>query len=505
MLRKLLADTAITAGAFLVGSAIGLVLVPVLIGAYGMSGFGLIVLARVLLPTGAMGIVDFGISEIATQSVATARTTGDWGTARARLRLVTWMSAALVAVVAVGTFVLAVHASEWFKVPPQMQDSFIGVIRGTAIALPLLFAGLLAEGVIRGFQKFFVLRSVELGLSLAYAAAVLLGVWLGCDYVFPAWAFLAMQAAKALMFIVVAWRLLPHGPCTQPDVGAIHRYVWERSRLLFIARILGVLQHQVPTLLIGMLVGSAAVGIYDIIVRLPKFAKSALSVMGSTLLPTAMRLDAAGDLGRLQTIAGFTISVLPALIFPPIAAMAAFSGDVLNVWLGPGFVRYAPWMAAFLVIPALNTIVSFQSSTLLNRPEYLRGTNRIAIVQVVLQLALSLALVSWMAQDAFILGQVVAAACVFVAQIRLGHASLRPPRQLSTRFFVFVVLTALAVAVFIAVAPEPVFRTAMGTLAGLVVATGLMWAVAVGWLLTPEGRGTLRTLVLVALRRVDRA
>lgn len=505
MLRKLLADTAITAGAFLVASAIGLLLVPVLIGAYGVAGFGLIVLARVLLPAGAMGIVDFGIGEIATQAVATARTSGDWNTARARLRLLVWMTAALVAVVGVGTFLLAGPAGGWFKVPADMRDAFTDLIRATAITLPVLFAGLLAEGVIRGFQKFSILRSVEVGLSLAYAAAVLLGVWLDRGYTFPAYAFLAMQLARSVTFVVVAWRLLPHGPRAHADTAAIQGYVWERARLLFTARILGTLQHQAPTLLIGLLVGPAAVGIYDTIVRLPKFAKSALAVMGSTLLPAAMRLDAAGDHGRLQTIAGFTISVLPALIFPPIAAMAAFSGDVLNVWLGPEFVRYAPWLAAFLAIPALNTIVSFQSSTLLNRPEYLRGSNRIAIVQTALQLALSLALARWMAQDAFILGQVVATACVFVAHIRLGHACLRPPRQLSARFFAFVVLTALAVAAFIAVAPEPVFRSVVGTLAALALATALLYAVAVGWFLTPEGRATLRTIARVPFRRAERA
>lgn len=504
VLKKLLADTAITAGAFLVATAIGLLLVPVLIGAYGVSGFGLIVLARVLLPAGAMGVVDFGIGEIATQAVATARGTRDWATARARLRLLAGMTAALVTVVGVGTFLAAVPINEWFKVPAGMRASFTDLISVTAILLPGLFAGLLAEGVIRGFQKFSVLRMVEVGLSLAYAAAVLVGVWAGFDYAWPAWAFLAMQVIKSLVFGVVAWRLLPHGPLAHLDATA-KRFVWERARLLFTARILGTLQHQAPTLLIGLLVGPAAVGIYDTIVRLPKFAKSALAVMGSTLMPAAMRLDAAGDHGRLQAIAGFTISVLPALIFPPIAAMAAFSGDILNLWLGPEFVRYAPWLAAFLAMPALNTIVSFQSSTLLNRPEYLRGNNRIAIVQTALQLALSLALARWMAQDAFILGQVVATACVFVAQIRLGHACLHPPRQLSARFFAFVVLTALAVAAFIALAPVQVFRSVVGTLLVVMAATALMWGIAFAWFLTAEGRVTLRTMFRVAFQRAGRA
>ena len=161
MLKKLLADTAITAAAFFVASVVGLLLVPVLIGAYGVGGLGLIVLARVLVPAGALGILDFGLSEIATQSVATARAAGEWGTAKARLRLLAVLTAVLVAVVAVATYVLAAQINQWFKVPPEAQADFARLVRATAIALPVLFAGLVFEGIIKGFEKFSVLSSTE--------------------------------------------------------------------------------------------------------------------------------------------------------------------------------------------------------------------------------------------------------------------------------------------------------------------------------------------------------
>lgn len=500
MLRKLLADTAITAAAFLVASVVGLLLVPVLIRAYGLSGFGLIVLARLLLPAGALGILDFGISEIATQAVATACASGGWSTARVRLRLLAMMTVALMTVIATATFFLVPQINVWFKVPPEAHESFMYLLRATAIALPGLFVGLLAEGIIRGFQRFSILRVTEVGLTLIYATAVLIGAWLDRTYVWPAWAFLAMQVVKAIIFGVLALRLLPRGG--RVEFGAVATlYVWERARLLFTARILGNLQHQIPTLLIGLIVGPAAVGIYDSILRLPKFAKSALAVIGSTVMPAAIRLDAAGDHGRLQAIGRVTISVLPWLIFPPLAAVAAFSGDVLNLWLGPEFVRYAPWLAVFLLVPAFNTIISFQNNTLLNRPEYLRGNNRIALVQSVLQLILSLVLVRWLAQNAFILGQVVATISVFVWQIRLGHACLHPPRQLRRRFFTFVLLTVLAVLASIAVVPTPVFHSALGSLVAIAVAMALAWGIATCCFLTSEGRGTLRAMIRVMMTK----
>lgn len=504
MLKKLLADTAITAAAFFIASVVGLLLVPVLIGAYGVAGLGLIVLARVLVPAGALGLLDFGLSEIATQSVAGARATGDWGTAKARLRLLAVLTAVLVVAVALAIHLLAPQINHWFKVPPEVQADFARLVRGTAIALPLLFAGLVFEGVIKGFEKFSVLRSTEIISTLAYAALVLAGIRLGKDFTWPAWSFLGMQVGRAAMFGVIAARLLPAGKGAPID-GAIRQYVLERGRLLFTARILGTLQHQAPTLLIGVLVGPAAVGIYDAILRLPRFAKSALSIIGTTLMPAAMRLDAAGDHDRLQAIGRVLISVLPALILPPIAVLAIFSGDVLNLWLGREFVPHAAWLAAYLVVPALNTLVSFQHSTLLNRPEYLRANNRIAVVQTVLQMALSLALVRWMAQNAFILGQVVATLCVFVWQVRLGHAYLHPPQQLRSRFFAFVASMLLAVAACLAVLPAPVFPSAVPATATAICVVAVLWLLAARYFLTDEGRGILRAVVRIASRPFVRA
>ncbi len=499
MLRKLLSDTAITAAAFFVASIVGLLLVPVLIGAYGVGGLGLIVLARILVPAGALGILDFGLSEIATQSVAMARAAGEWAVAKARLRLLAILAAVLVVVVALATCALAAQINQWFKVPAEDQADFARLIKGTAIALPVLFAGLVFEGVIKGFEKFSVLRTTEIVSTLAYAALVLIGIRLGKDFTWVAWSFLAMQVGRALGFGVIALRMLPAGKGGPIDV-AVRQYVLERGRLLFTSRMLGNVQHQAPTLLIAVLVGPTAVGIYDTILRLPRFAKSALSIIGTTLMPAAMRLDAAGDHDRLQAIGRVLISVLPTLILPPIAALAIFSGDVVNLWLGPDFVAHAPWLAAYLLVPALNTLVSFQHSTLMNRPEYLRANNRIAVVQTLVQMGLSLVLVRWMAQNAFILGQVVATLCVFVSQIQLGHSYLHPPPQLRSRFFAFVVAILLGVTACVVVLPAPVLSSAVAaTIAGACF-VAVIWLLAVRYFLTAEGRGILRAVVRIASR-----
>lgn len=495
MFRKLLADTVITAAAFLIASVIGLLLVPLLIGAYGVRGLGLIVLARVLVPAGALGILDFGLSEIAMQAVATARALGEWATAKARLRLLAGLTAVLVAALTLAIYILAAPISQWFEVPLEAQADFTRLVRATAIALPLLFAGLVFEGIIKGFEKFSVLRSTEIVSTLVYASLVLLGIRLGKNFAWPAWAFLAIQAGRALAFGLFAWRLLPNEEVKGTSIDrSVRQYVLERGRLLFTARIMGTLQHQAPTLLIGVLIGPAAVGIYEVILRLPRFLKSALAIIGMTIMPAAVRLDAAGDHGRLQLIGRLTITLLPTLIFPPLAVLAVFSGDVLGVWLGRDFLPYAPWLAACLIVPAFNTIISFQNSTLLNRLGYLRKNNLIAIVQTTLQMAISLALVHRLAQNAFIVGQVAGALAVFVWQVRLGQSYLNQSTQLTHRFFAFVALTLLVVPACIAVLPPPLFMGVQlyAAVAAAVTATILLWTLAFSYFLTADGRAMVR-------------
>lgn len=490
MFNKLIIDTTITAAAFFVASVVGLFLTPVLIGAYGVSGFGLVVLARTLLPGGGVGILDFGIAEIATQIVATARATNTWAQAKGRLKLLAALTLILGASVAIALYALSMQVTHWFNVPESFRMPFESVVWMTALTLPLLFSSLVFEGIIKGYERFSILRTTEVVTTLISAAVIIVGVWINLDFTWPIYTFLAFQLGKCFLFGAVALRMLPAGACNAIDRDA-RQYVFERGRLLLASRILGTVQHQSPTLLIGFLAGPAGVGVYDTILRLPRFAKVALSVIGSTLMPTAMRLDAAGDRESVQVISQAMITLLPALIFPPIATLAIFSGDVLQLWLGGNFVPYAPWLALFLVVPAFNTVVSFQNSVLMNRPLYLRANNRIAIAQTTVQIGISLLLVRWLSQNAFILGQVAATLIFFVWQLRLGHSYLDPSPQLKKRFMAFVLVLLTGVGGLVILLPNPVFSHAVtSTLAGI-GALVLIWFATIRYFLTGDSRKLL--------------
>src|SRR5262249_7262655 len=117
MMRVLFQNTVVTAISVAVTSVLGLVAVRIIVGTWGLSEFGLIVLARAFLPVGFLAAVDLGVSEIATQVVARARVNSDWRVASQRLTIVVVLSTFVGILVAAAMILLAPALVLLFRVP----------------------------------------------------------------------------------------------------------------------------------------------------------------------------------------------------------------------------------------------------------------------------------------------------------------------------------------------------------------------------------------------------
>jgi O-antigen/teichoic acid export membrane protein len=73
MLKRLVQNTVVSALVFGGVAVLGVIVIPVIIRTWGVTAFGLIVLARLLLPSGLVGLFVFGLPEVTPQVVARAR------------------------------------------------------------------------------------------------------------------------------------------------------------------------------------------------------------------------------------------------------------------------------------------------------------------------------------------------------------------------------------------------------------------------------------------------
>lgn len=421
MFRTLIVNTVISALAYLAISVVGLVVVPVLLGAYGLVVFGLIALARLWMPTGALGLLDLGIGETATQTIARARASAEWkwaGDQLAGLILI-----ALCVGVSTGALLHfgAETLSSLLRVPSAEVENFSRILRITAWLLPLLFVGLVAEGIVKGFEDYRTVRSIEVLASLLYGAGAVGVALAGGAYPLVAYAALGANVVRAIAALIAAALRSREGPLNllrRPEASGF-RECWSRTRLMAANRLLSTLQVQAAPPLVGVFVGPSGVAVYDILVRLPRFAKSVLGLVNSAVLPFAARLDAGARHDDLRRLGAAGLPVVAAVTMPPLFAAAVFSEPLLALWLGPELSAYWAWQSAMFAVPLLTVLVGFGVTALLGRPVVLKRLNRYLAMQFGVQMLISLVLVGSLAERAFIAGQVAAAAITFYWQMRL--------------------------------------------------------------------------------------
>jgi O-antigen/teichoic acid export membrane protein len=447
MLRSLAFNIVLTGATYFIVSLIGLLLAPILIASFGLGGYGQIILARIFLPSAAFGFLDLGVGETATRVTATARANDDWHSASQSLTLLAVLSFFVSVSVAIPVAVLCWHVATWFSINPDQAAEFVGVLQLTAILLPLLFLSLIAEGIIKGFEKFAQLRACELASASVYGGLALMLVWGDGSANDIAYSFLTGLVVRALIAMILAFRLCwLHA--IRPARWDVHirSQILAWSRAMLTNKILGTLQTQAASPLLGLFSGPAAVGLFDAIVRLPRFAKSIYGLTASTVLPQAARLQVdnatseASKLGYVGTLGSF-------VLFTPITILAmGFAQPILFHWLGFEVSSHWPWFSLMMIIPLLNASISFGGAMLMADYSATKKLNRLALIQVFFQIILSLILLTHITPWSFVIGQVFSTLLVFPAQLELIRRHLSLDRSL-TKWLTIILFTSIILTV----------------------------------------------------------
>lgn len=444
MLRSLAFQIALTGIVYFIVSSIGLLLAPVLISAYGLSGYGQIILARIFLPNAAFAFLDLGVGETATRVIATARSDNEWQSASQCLTLLAILSVSLSFIVAIPLAFLGEPLSVLFSIDAEQVAGFVQVLRVTAILLPFLFASLVAEGVIKGYEKFAQLRACELVSALVFGGLALWSVWSGNGANEVALGFLAALGLRALLATLFAIRLCSfHSIKPEKWDKEVQRKILAWSRAMLANKILGTLQTQAASPLLGLFSGPIAVGLFDAIVRLPRFAKAIYGLTASTVLPLAARLRAGAATSETSRL-GYVGTLGSFILFTPITVMAmVFAQTILLHWLGPALSSHWPWFSLMLIVPLLSASISFGGTMLLADYDATKKINKLSFAQVLIQIILSLVLLKYFTPWSFIIGQVASVILVFPAQLALIMRHLALDESLTKRLAMILLVSVL--------------------------------------------------------------
>ena len=424
-------NTVISVAAFGAAAVLGLIVIPVIIRTWGVTEFGLIVITRLLLPSGMAAVLDLGLSEVATQVVARAREHRDWNLVGRQLAFLVFLSVLLALALSAAIWIGTPYLTILMKVDPSHVEKFAEILHVTALTILILVPALVWEGTVKGFERYNFLRVAELGSTIAYVALTIWAANAAASFDVVAYIYLATLALRALALLGAASVALAVKRARfSAWTDTIRRDLFRRCVLLLQGKLIGGITGPIQPFAVGLLFGPTAVGTYDALVRLSRVSKIVVGLLTSALLPVASRLDERGSSSSFQRLGEVGLIMLPMFSVPPLVAAAVLSPAIMQMWIGPLLAPYAFWMGVSFLIPICTQYLVIGNVIFLTRTEIQSRLNMLLGVQLLLWAVVSAATLSLFDERALILGQVVGSLAVLPWQLATlrGALNLDPER-----------------------------------------------------------------------------
>jgi O-antigen/teichoic acid export membrane protein len=294
--RHLGGQTAVVMGGTAFTFLVGLPFQVYLARGLGTAGLGTVGLAEAFVLTSA-GLLSFGLAPLAVRYIPEYRATG----ASRSIRLLVMVGLAMLAGLGtLGAMILRPFAellAEAVGITPE-STALLDVL---ALLLPASMLSFFLAQSLRGFEE---IRVVVLSTSvLALASKVMITVPLfiafGASVRFYAWAMVLSQVVAILPMGWVLWRLLrglPNEEVTAPvDWSAWRSFAGTNYASGLLNSIVGNLDR----IVIGALLGPAAVGVFMVVRQLQHFPTVFHQVVLTVVSPVFARLKASGDVAGL--------------------------------------------------------------------------------------------------------------------------------------------------------------------------------------------------------------
>ncbi len=323
------------------------------IGGMGLTSLTTILLARLLLPQ-QFGLVGYCL--VAIQYLDILNTAGiDSALIARRENAEEAANGAFVANIVLGivcyalTWLLAPAAAQFFNAP-----QVVPLLRVLGLSLPLSGLGLVPNTLLQRSLKFRKILISEVSRNFTKGATSIILAALGMGV----WSLIWGQLAGILAGTTLGWILAGWRPTWRFNAAA-NRSILFFSFHIILLEIAGAVRNNVDYLLVGRILGAAALGYYTLSYRIPELLiRSLNSVVGDVSLPgLAIAGSEPGLLrtfyfGYLRYIAMFVLPMgaglaLTAPIFVPLFLSAKWNPAIIpttliSLALGIGALGYVP-------------------------------------------------------------------------------------------------------------------------------------------------------------------
>ena len=387
--QRLLNSTTFNILALMVNISAALILLPFLIDRLGDGWYGTWVLIGTIL--GYFTILDLGMFAASQRFISVHYGRGEWQDVNAVVStcLVLFGVAGLAALALV---LAAAAAVPWVVSDPAAVAPIRLALIIAAIDVALFFPGGLFNGIMVAQVRFDLAALLDIAKVVTRTVLILVFLDQGYGIVALALITLATNTAERVAKAVIAWRLFPQLKLSlalfqRRRVGEYARY----GIYSFVAELSEKIRFHLDVVIVGAILGAAAVTIYNIAVRLVsymmQFVVSGLGYMMPVFAAQAGREE--WDAMRRDFL---FVSKLSAVLSVICGGGLAFVGKpFIELWIGPDY-GHAFVPLAILAVGVTVEMAQMPSSHLLMAVNRVGFLARLGIAEATANLALSLAL-----------------------------------------------------------------------------------------------------------------
>lgn len=383
--------------------AINLLVLPLFIKNLGAELYGIWVISNVVL--GYLNVFDFGFTQGLQKYVAQARGKGD----HQELSEVVVSGVGLLLCIGLllgGVFFIGAQPIvNFFNIQIENQLIAQRLLQISALFCVIMWPLRIIDVVLNASMRIKELSFLNAFKSGAQSIVMLAMVTAAIDILLIKWVTAVLMAVCSAYGLVLVRKYAP-----EINWNPIHFKFYQLKRMhrfslgMFYAAIIGMLSIQVDNLVIGKLIGMAAVTAYTIASTLFKMVQQFSNMVLVALMPTIYNLNV-GDKGRLVKLLEesirFRTMVATFFSFGAILVCRPFT----LLWVGNEYLWTVKWALLFLSICPFIPLANI--SAVLRGCGYIRVVNIFVSFKIITNLILSVVLVSVFGIGGPIIGTVI--------------------------------------------------------------------------------------------------
>ncbi|MGB4593269.1 MAG: oligosaccharide flippase family protein [Coriobacteriia bacterium] len=495
--RRLISNTLANGMAQFTAMASSLLFMPLLIRSFGLSEYGLYLLASSIAAYASL--VDFGVGTSLVKNVAERSARGDAkGLGKyISTALVFYIGAGLLVAALLGT--VAVFAGAIFKVTPEqahlLRNLLLVVAAASILTWPTTTGGL----VLAGLQRFTISATTAI-LAAAANLGVMLAVLLLHQGPFTLIVGQSIVAIAAGATNTQLARRALKGVRFHPSEAdyAIFKDILSFSWVIFVLQLCTVvIYQQTDRIVLGVFLGAAAVTLYESAGKMQGFVMQLTQFAGSAVMPFATQLGAEGRSSSLHTLFFRGTKYVMALVLPVVVGLMILAKPIILHWLGPTFAAQSLAAQVLLSYQLLHVGPVIGESILISRGHARRRLFNSIFVVTLGNLVLSIVLVQKIGIMGVVIGTAVPWIIDFPARMHVCLTEVGVSfwdwlkRSAGPVYLSLIATVAVAFACYL----TPLVNSMLGLAGALALSVGAAWVALIALALTPVEKDELRTLV----------